>query len=107
MNTTGERIQEARKKKGFTQKELAEKIGVTEQTVGNYETDNRNPNLDTLALIAKALGESLEFLYSGKKTSELLCKELQELVCNREEDELDGAVNVTPAPKTKQIPLEK
>lgn len=39
----GEKIKELRKKRGFSQSELAEKIGVTQKTICNYENGTRFP----------------------------------------------------------------
>lgn len=54
--TTGQRIKEARKKAGLTQKELGQRLGVTYQTLAQWENDHRNPKPETLERIAEALG---------------------------------------------------
>ena len=51
----GVRIRYFRKKKGFTQKELGEAIGVNDSTIRNYELGNRTPDANTMAKIAEAL----------------------------------------------------
>lgn len=53
--TTGERIKLARKEAGLTQKELGKRLGITYQTVAQWENDLRNPKYDTLKRIADAL----------------------------------------------------
>ena len=53
--TTGMRIRYFRKKAGLTQKELAEKIGLSDSALRNYELDNRKPDWETLTCIADAL----------------------------------------------------
>ena len=53
--TTGMRIRYFRKKAGLTQKELAEKIGLSDSALRNYELGNRKPDRDTLTCIADAL----------------------------------------------------
>ena len=53
--TIGERIKQARKAKGLTQKELAEKIGMTPQSICRYEADGRRPKADAMLNIAEAL----------------------------------------------------
>lgn len=53
--TTGERIRSARQQKGFTQRELAEKIGIAPAGIGQWENDVRNPKLSSLLKIATAL----------------------------------------------------
>ncbi|WP_020599874.1 helix-turn-helix domain-containing protein [Spirosoma panaciterrae] len=52
----GQQIREARKAKGLTQKELGEKLGVSESTVNQYESGKQNLTVDTITKIAEALG---------------------------------------------------
>lgn len=54
--TIGQNIRAARKKAGFTQKELAEKSGIATITLQQYERGVREPKLDTIAKIARAMG---------------------------------------------------
>lgn len=52
--TIGKKIQAFRKEKGLTQKELAQKLGVSASMIGQYETDIRRPKLETLEKISAA-----------------------------------------------------
>ena len=52
----GERIRRYRKMKGLTQKSLAERIGLAESAVRNYELGLRDPSQETLAALSGALG---------------------------------------------------
>lgn len=54
--TTGARIKAARKAAGMTQAELANRLGIPYQSIGQWENDLRNPKLETLQKIASALG---------------------------------------------------
>lgn len=60
--TTGQRIKAARKQAGITQKALGEELGISYQTVAQWENDLRNPKQETLLKIAKALGVHLRDL---------------------------------------------
>ena len=53
--TLGKRIRHFRQKAGLTQKELAERVGISEPALRNYELDNRYPSRDVLTVIADAL----------------------------------------------------
>ncbi len=53
--TVGERIKAARKKRGMSQKELADKLGIPYQGISQYERGVRNPKTATLLRIAEAL----------------------------------------------------
>lgn len=56
------RMRETREKKGLKQKELAEHIGVTPQTISAYEKNGKAPTLDNAIAIANTLGVSLDWL---------------------------------------------
>lgn len=60
--TIGERIKQARKAKGLTQKQLGEVSGTSEITVRQYEIGKRQPRLEQLRQIALALGTSVSEL---------------------------------------------
>lgn len=51
----GESIRNLRKKAGFTQKQLAEKVGVNEVTIRSYEAEKYNPKMNTLTKLCVAL----------------------------------------------------
>lgn len=53
--TTGKRIRNARRAKGWTQKELAKRLDLATGTVQQYELGKRNPSLEMLRKIAEAL----------------------------------------------------
>ena len=51
------RIREFRQKKGITQQELAESVGVTRQTINALENARYNPSLSLAYKITKILGQ--------------------------------------------------
>ena len=51
----GEKITELRKKYNYTQENLAEKIGVTRQTLSNWESNITSPDLNQASLLCKEL----------------------------------------------------
>lgn len=51
----GENIKEIRKNKGYTQKQLAEKLGTSPQNLAQYENGKRQPKLETIKKMADAL----------------------------------------------------
>jgi len=61
--TVGEKVKKARKAKGLTQKELGEKLGVTQALIGHYESGKRNPKDETRQKIAAALNVNVSSLY--------------------------------------------
>lgn len=60
--TTGQRIRAARKNKGMTQAELAEKLNIPFQSVSQWERDIRKPKIETVQKIADALGVTVSYL---------------------------------------------
>lgn len=56
------RIQEIRKGKGIKQKELADKLGIAANTLSQYETGSREPDIETTKRIANELGVSVDEL---------------------------------------------
>lgn len=53
---TGEKIKTFRNLNGFSQKELAEKIGVKQQTIAGYEKNTIKPPLEKIEALGNALG---------------------------------------------------
>lgn len=60
--TTGENIRKFRTELKLTQKELGKAIGTTQQMIAQYENGQRNPKIETLNKIAKALHTTTEEL---------------------------------------------
>ena len=50
-----EKLKSMRKKAGLTQKEVADKLGITYQSYGQYERGLRKPKYETVEKFAKAL----------------------------------------------------
>ena len=67
--TIGNRIISLRKAQQFSQEEIADKIGVSRQSVSKWETDACAPDAYNLIALAKALNTSVEYIVTGK-TSE-------------------------------------
>lgn len=65
MGEIGNLIKELRTKKGLTQAQLAEKIGVSDKTVGKWEQGQGNPDLSMIKPIAIFFGITTDELISG------------------------------------------
>jgi len=61
----GERIRKLRKRRGWTQVEMAEKVGIDRSFLAEVERGRRNISILNLELIAKGLRLSLARLLSG------------------------------------------
>jgi transcriptional regulator with XRE-family HTH domain len=72
----GDKMMQARKEKGLSREELAEKIGTSGPIVGRYERGDMMPSVEIATKISEALEVSLDFLV-GK--SSLLVKDVDML----------------------------
>ena len=70
----GEKILELRKKNGFSQEQLGEKINVTRQTISNWELGETSPNPEQLKLLSKVLNVSIDELLDNDIQSVLVEK---------------------------------
>lgn len=67
--TFAENLKRKRKEKGFSQKEIAEKLGVSQPSYAQYETGKRNPKFETVKKIAAALEiDVYDLLITGDMT---------------------------------------
>ena len=56
------RLKEARKRKNFKQREMAEHLGMTERSFQQYEGGKRRPDYETLVAIADHLDVTTDYL---------------------------------------------
>ena len=57
-------MQKLREKRKMTQLKLSMKVGISQQSITYYETNQRIPSLPVAYKIAQALGTSIEGLFS-------------------------------------------
>ncbi len=60
--TPGERIKLARKVRGWTQRQLSDKSGISEVSIRSYELGDYDPALFRLTCLGDALGVSLDWI---------------------------------------------
>lgn len=66
-NKIGSFIQLCRKEKGMTQKDLADRIGVSDKTISKWENGNSVPDTEILTSLCQSLDISVNELLSGEK----------------------------------------
>ena len=64
---TGKFIAGLSREKGITQEELGSRLGVTNKTVSRWENGNYMPDVETLRLLSKEFGVSMEELLDGER----------------------------------------
>ena len=98
---TGELIAALRKEKGWSQTELAERLGVTNKAVSRWETGRGYPDVELLPLLAKELGVTISELLDGERTpAPPQVEEQMEFLCEstaREKKKLWAAIVVAAA----------
>lgn len=65
------RIYELRVSFGWTQVQLAQKLGVTKQTVSNWENDNIQPSIDMLVKLSNIFNVSTDYLLGLTPTNSI------------------------------------
>ena len=62
MATFAKRVKEQRIKKGLSQPQLAEDIGLTKQTISSWERGVRRPDFETMNKLAQYFGVNMAYL---------------------------------------------
>jgi len=68
--TMGETICSLRKEKGMTQKELAEKMNVTDKAVSKWERNLSCPDINSIPALAEVLDVSVDVLLNASAKKE-------------------------------------
>ena len=72
----GENIKKLRTVKGLSQVQIAQIVGVTKQSVSNWENDNIQPSIDMLIKLADTLSVSTDYLLDRESERKLDSKNL-------------------------------
>lgn len=63
------KLRELREKKGLSQTELAAKLGFAQNTLSNWESGKRDPDSDTIVMLAEFFDVSTDYLLGKEKSS--------------------------------------
>lgn len=66
IETFTQKLKQARKNIGFTQKEVCKELDIPQSTLANYETGRTQPDLETLAKLADFYEVSIDWLLGTK-----------------------------------------
>lgn len=91
----GDRLLKLLGEMGYSQREFAQLIGVSEGALSRYLSDEREPRLEVVANMATALNTTTDYLLTGKEDKESF-EETYRLVAR-------GTVSMTDEEKTKLI----
>ena len=67
QKTLGSFLAVLRKANGMTQKELAQRVGVSDKTISHWERDESAPDISVLPILADIFGVSVDELLRGEK----------------------------------------
>lgn len=101
MMNLGNNLYHARKKKGLSQEDVAEKIGVSRQTISKWETDETLPDIRQAKQLAILYGLALDELIEF----DVDLQEIQETI-ERMRDEVTNKIDWTKAWSKKYPILE-
>lgn len=73
-----DKIVSLRKKAGWSQEDLAEKLGVTRQSVSKWEGAQSVPDMDKVVMMSRLFGVSTDFLLKDELEEEAPCAAAQE-----------------------------
>lgn len=76
----GEFISKLREEKGLTEKELGEKLGVTEKDISNWEKNVSTPDTDAVLKLAEFFGVSSEEFTNSKTSSNPVIKKINYII---------------------------
>lgn len=60
-----DRIQYLRKQKGFSQEELADKVGVSRQSVSKWESEQSTPDLEKIIILSDIFDVTTDYILKG------------------------------------------
>lgn len=103
--TFGQKIKHLRTKANLTQKELAEKMNVTFQTISKWESDTNEPDIESIRRLSNVLGCSIEYLFNQDDDEPIQPKEEIPQVDEKKEEKKEETAPVVveeplPAPTT-------
>lgn len=84
-STIGQRIREARLQAKLSQKELADRLGVSASLIGQYENHIRIPKYETQQKIAHALGVDVYAIFSDSQRELFVEGEVNVIIAKHED----------------------
>lgn len=69
--TFGKRLTELRKKKGWTQDQLATKLSISSQAISKWENDSSMPDLGAIVKLAELFNVTTDYLLGNKTQQEV------------------------------------
>lgn len=93
----GEKVKELRRKKGWTQAQIANEIGVTKSVISFYENKDRSPSPEVLIKFAELFQVSTDYLLGVEKMQDNTID-----VTGLSKDEIESLQNIVNALRKKK-----
>lgn len=93
----GEKVKELRRKKGWTQAQIANEIGVTKSVISFYENKDRSPSPEVLIKFAELFQVSTDYLLGVEKMQDNTID-----VTGLSKDEIESLQNIVDALRKKK-----
>lgn len=95
----GKNLKLLREQKGITQQVMADMINTSRSCISNYESGNREPDNETIRILADFLDVSVDYLFGRSEVKNTIKsnKELNELKSLLEQSALRTALDVSEA----------
>lgn len=87
----GQNLKDMRIRNKYNQEDIAEQLGVTKQTISNWEKGKRTPDIDSLIELANIYQVTLDTLTGSDKRNE--CIEILNIVSNMNVDKRNKLLN--------------
>ena len=81
-----ENLKSLRRNKGISQQQLAEAVGVSQQSINKYENHDVEPDISTLIKMARYFNTSVDYLI-GNTTVDRIIEQCEEYYLNLQEKE--------------------
>ncbi len=85
------RLQKLRKENGYSQEELADKLGISRQAVSKWERAESSPDTDNLIILARLYNMSLDELLYDNETND----EIRERTIDKTENNTKDSITIT------------
>lgn len=101
----GENIRKRREELGMSQLDLAKMIGVTQGSIGNYESGVSNPKMELLPKIFEALNIDANYLFGKVKPEDDYKKNSPSPIVRKNRDELYKEIVELTEPEVDQLEI--
>lgn len=97
----GERIRELRRKAGYTQSMLAQKLGISPSAIGMYEQGRREPDNETVVRLSHIFGITADYLLGNTTAEKTTGVDISEIF-----EEFTGKLSTQPGLMFDGVPLD-